>query len=133
MGQKESSAPGSTLGLSHVIPRRGPGLCGGVACLMPSNGALKISCPLYTIRSLPLLSFQEGLPASQPQSMAAQHVRSWTPSTRCQPGMKATLTIPSWASGSGRDRMSEAQAHNATHLGAQLRKTNASGHREGIS
>ncbi|KAI9528787.1 hypothetical protein NQZ68_017386 [Dissostichus eleginoides] len=47
--------------------------------------------------------------------------------------MKATLTIPSWASGSGRDRMSEAQAHNATHLGDQQRKTNASGHREGIS
>lgn len=66
-------------------------------------------------------------------NQAAQHVRSWTRSTRCQPGMKAALTIPSWASGSGRDRMSEAQARNATHLGAQLRKTNASGHREGIS
>ena len=25
------------------------------------------------------------------------------------------------------------EAHNATHLGARLRKTNASGHREGIS
>lgn len=64
-------------------------------------------------------------------NQAAQHVRSWTRSTQCQPGMKAALTIPSWASGSGRERMSE--AHNATHLGAQLRKTNASGHREGIS
>lgn len=66
-------------------------------------------------------------------NQAAQHVRSWARSTRCQPGMKAALTITSWASGSGRDRMSEAQAHNATHLGAQLRKTNPSGHREGIS
>ncbi len=66
-------------------------------------------------------------------NQAAQHVISWTRSTRCQPGMKAALTIPSWASGSGKDRMSEAQAHNATHLGAQLRKTNGSGHREGIS
>jgi len=37
-----------------------------------------------------------------------QHVRSWTSSTRCQPGMKAALTIPSWASGSGRERMSGA-------------------------
>lgn len=66
-------------------------------------------------------------------NQAAQHVRRWTRSTRCQPGMKASLTVPSWASGSGRDRVSWARARNATHLGAQLRKTNASGHREGIS
>lgn len=66
-------------------------------------------------------------------NQAAQHVRSWIRSTWCQPGMKAALTIPCWASGSGRHRISEAQARNATHLGAQLRKTNASGHREGIS
>lgn len=66
-------------------------------------------------------------------NQAAQHVKSWTRSTRCQPGMKAALTIPSWASGSRRDRIREARARNATHLGAQLSKTNASGHREGIS
>lgn len=28
-------------------------------------------------------------------NQAAQHVRSWTRSTQCQPGMKAALTIPS--------------------------------------
>ncbi len=45
MGQREereSSAPGSTPHLSHVILRRGPGGCGCFACLMPSRDALRI-------------------------------------------------------------------------------------------
>lgn len=65
-------------------------------------------------------------------NQAAQHVRSWTTSTQCQPGMKTALTIPSSASESGR-RGVRPRARTATHLGAQLRKTNASGHRRGIS
>lgn len=65
-------------------------------------------------------------------NQAAQHVRSWTTSTQCQPGMRTAPTIPSWASESGRHR-ARPRARTATHLGAQLRKTKASGHRRRIS
>lgn len=40
-------------------------------------------------------------------NQAAQHVRSWSRSTRCRLGMEALLTIPSWASGSGREKERE--------------------------